>query len=48
MIQKMPNMKFKKFWINFWGKRYRVYENNVLIKEVIFYHHKIYVENKEY
>lgn len=40
--------KIKVLWRNFWGNRYRVYENGVLTKELLIYHRKIYVKkNKE-
>ncbi len=35
--------KFKIGWRNFWGTRYRIYENEELIKEIIIYHKRIYI-----
>ncbi len=38
--------RFKIGWRNFWGTRYRVYENEKLIQEVILYHKKFYIIKK--
>lgn len=38
--------KFKIVWRNFWGTRYKVYEDDKLIQEVILYHKKFYIIKK--
>ena len=38
--------RFKTGWRNFWGTRYRVYENEKLIQEVILYHKKFSIIKK--
>lgn len=37
--------QIKYLWMNFWGQRYRVYKNNDLIKEILIYHKRIYIED---
>lgn len=38
--------RFEIGWRNFWGTRYRVYENEKLIQEVILYRKKFYIIKK--
>ena len=35
--------KIKKLWINFWGHRYRVFEEDNKVCDVLIYHRKIYI-----
>jgi len=35
--------KLKKLWINFWGHRYRVFEEDNKVCEILIYHRKIYI-----
>ena len=39
--------KLKRLWINFWGNRYRVFEDDKVIKEILIYHRRIYILNKK-
>ena len=39
--------RFKIGWRNFWGHRYRIYENEELINEIILYKKRIYIQNKK-
>jgi len=40
--------KFLKIWINFWGHRYRIFQNDRVIKEILIYHKRIYeLEEKQ-
>jgi hypothetical protein len=36
---------FKKIWIRLWGHWYRVYEDDIPVKELIIYHHQIYLKS---
>lgn len=35
--------KIRWLWIKFWGKNYRVIKDEKVIKEILFYKHRIYV-----
>lgn len=37
--------KIRTMWKNFWGNKYWIYENNILTKEILVYHKKIYIKN---
>ena len=36
-------IKLKKIWMNFWGKKYRIYEEDIPQKEMLIYHRKIFI-----
>ncbi len=35
--------KLRKLWINFWGHRYRVFEEDNKVCDILIYHRKIYI-----
>ena len=35
--------KLRKLWINFWGHRYSVFEEDNKVCDVLIYHRKIYI-----
>lgn len=35
--------KIRKAWINFWGNRYRIYEKDREIYNVLIYHKRMYL-----
>lgn len=39
--------KIRKLWISFWGNRYRVFEDDKLINEILIYHKRIYILGKK-
>lgn len=36
--------KLRSLWRNFWGSKYRIYEDGVLTNELLIYHRKIYLK----
>lgn len=36
--------KLQSLWRNFWGSKYRIYEDGVLTNELLIYHRKIYLK----
>lgn len=36
--------KLRNIWRGFWGRKYRIYENDVLTNELLIYHRKIYLK----
>ena len=41
----MIKKKIEIIWRNFWGSRYWIYENEILTKEILIYHRRIYVKD---
>lgn len=38
--------RFKIAWRNFWGTRYKIYDNEELVREIIIYKKRIYITKK--
>jgi len=36
--------KIKWWWMNFWGRRYWVYKDDLEINEILIYGHKIFIK----
>lgn len=41
---KITAKKLRNIWKDFWGRKYRIYENDVLTNELLIYHRKIYLK----